>query len=316
MTADTHQHTFAGNRLDRAGDRRGDPAWMAAQLSDPRATALALWNGQPLVRDCEDGEVAAARLDGGFALELAGTPEPVVFLGLSDEGPVLAIDLEGVADPAEGPLKGLGRFADLRATLAALPASDANLIGTAKSLFDWRRHHRFCSACGHPSQVADGGWRRVCPSCHAQHFPRVNPCVIMLPVRGERCLLGRQAAWVSGRFSTLAGYVEPGESIEEACAREVREESGLTVTAVHYHSSQPWPFPSNLMVGLIAEVAEGEAVADVTELETVRWFTRDQARGLLEGKLEGFGTPPKTAISHHLIRYWAYGGEAPSCASV
>ena len=308
MTADPHQHTFSGDRLNRAGDRRGDDAWMAAQLSDPSAVSIVLWNGQPLIQKQDDGAVIAACIDGGLALKLAGSNEPVVFLGLSDAGPVLALDLEGVADPAEGPLMGHGRFADLRATVAHLPAADANLIGTARSLFEWRRHHRFCSACGHPSQVADGGWRRVCPSCHAQHFPRVNPCVIMLVVRGERCLLGRQAAWPKGRFSTLASYVEPGESIEEACAREVREESGLTVTAVRYHSSQPWPYPSNLMVGLIAEAADGEAVADESELEALLWLTRQEARDLLEGKLDGFMTPAPIAISHHLIRYWAYGG--------
>jgi NAD+ diphosphatase len=309
MTADPHLHTFAGNRLDRAGDRRGDTAWMAAQLGDTRAVSIVLWNGQPLVRDQDDGALIAARLTGEMALALAGSLEPVVFLGLGDEGPVLAIDLDSVADPSEGPLNGHGRFADLRAAVTALPAEDANLIGAARSLFEWRRQHRFCSTCGHPSQVSDGGWRRVCPSCHAQHFPRVNPCVIMLAVRDGKCLLGRQAAWPKGRFSTLAGYVEPGESIEEACAREVREESGLTVTAVRYHSSQPWPFPANLMLGLIADVADGEAVADAKELEALMWLTRSQARDLLEGKLAGFMTPARTAISHHLIRYWAYGGE-------
>lgn len=308
MTADTHLHTFAGNTLDRAGDRRGDAAWLAAQLADPRAISLALWNGRPLVIDAADGALLAARLDGGLAQALAGSAETVAFLGLSGDGPVLAIDLDGEADPAEGPLRGLGRFADLRASLAALPGPDANLIGTARSLFEWRRKHRFCSACGRLSQTSDGGWRRVCPNCHTQHFPRVDPCVIMLPVNGDRCLLGRQAAWPKGRFSTLAGFVEPGESIEEACAREVLEECALTVTAVRYHSSQPWPFPSNLMLGLIAEVAQGEAVADRVELEAVRWFTREQARDLLEGALEGTLPPTRTAIAHHLIRYWAYGG--------
>jgi NAD+ diphosphatase len=309
MSADPHQHTFAGNRLDRAGDRRDDPRWLAAQLADPRAVSIALWNGQPLLQEGEDGQLRAARLDGGMARELAAGAETLLFLGLSDEGPVLAIDLDGVADPAEGTLQGLGRFTDLRAALPALDGGDANMIGAARSLFEWRRKHRFCSVCGHPSHTAEGGWRRVCPSCGAQHFPRVDPCVIMLPVRGERCLLGRQAAWAPGRFSALAGFVEPGESVEEACAREVREEAALTVSAVRYHSSQPWPFPSNLMIGLIAEVEDGEARPDLTELEAVRWLTRSQARDLAEGKLEGALAPTRTAIAYHLIRDWAFGGD-------
>jgi NAD+ diphosphatase len=308
MTADPHLHTFAGNTLDRVGDRRGDAAWLAAQLDDPRAISLVLWKGQPLVRD-EDGDaLSAVRLNGGLARELAGSAESVAFLGLSDGVAVLAVDLEGAADPAEGPLEGFGRFVDLRSSLSALPGVDANLIGTARSLFEWRRKHRFCSACGHASHTSDGGWRRVCPSCKTQHFPRVDPCVIMLPVRGDNCLLGRQASWPQGRFSTFAGFVEPGESIEEACAREVLEEAGLVITGVQYHSSQPWPFPSNLMLGLIAQAAEGEAVADQTELEAVRWFTRAEARALLEGTLEGTLPPARTAIAHHLVRHWAYGG--------
>jgi NAD+ diphosphatase len=307
MSADPHLHTFAGGLLDRAGDRRGDADWLAAQLDDPRAIALALWTGQPLLAEDAQGQLRAARLDGGLARELAGPAGGLLFLGLSEEGPVLAVELDGAADPAEGALKGLGRFCDLRAHAAALPAADANLAGTARSLFEWRRKHRFCSACGHASRDADGGWRRVCPSCGTQHFPRVDPCVIMLPVRGERCLLGRQSSWPQGRFSALAGFVEPGESLEEACAREVREEAGLTVTSARYHSSQPWPFPSNLMIGLIAEVEEGEAAPDMTELEAVRWLTREEARALLEGGLPDLSSPAPHAIAHHLIRHWAYG---------
>ena len=306
MSADPHLHTFSGNPLDRAGDRRGDAEWLAAQYADPKAVALALWNGQPLVSETESGSIQAVRLDGAFAQAIAGEAEPPLFLGLSDEGPVLAIELEGEADPTAGVLEGRGRFVELRTALPSLSGADANLTGTARSLFEWRRKHRFCSVCGHQSRGSDGGWRRICPNCDAQHFPRVDPCVIMLPFKGERCLLGRQASWPKGRFSTLAGFVEPGESLEEACAREVKEESGLTVTGVTYHSSQPWPFPSNLMIGLMAEVAEGQAKPDMTELEAVHWFTREEARLLLEGRLEEFAAPPRTAIAHHLIAHWAY----------
>jgi NAD+ diphosphatase len=305
MTADPFQHIFSGNRLDRAGGLRGDGEWLSGQMADPRALAIALWNGRPLL--AFDGDaMSVAKLDAGLARALAGDAERVAFLGVAADGPVLAVDLDGETDPAEGSLRGMGRFSDLRASLADLPSEDANLIGTARSLFEWRRKHRFCSACGQPSRAVDGGWKRVCPACKTQHFPRVDPCVIMLPVRGERCLLGRQAAWTEGRFSTLAGFVEPGESVEEACAREVLEESGLVVTAVRYHSSQPWPFPSNLMIGLIAEVAEGEAQPDLDELEAVRWCTREEARALLGGALPGVTAPSPVAIAYHLIHAWAY----------
>jgi NAD+ diphosphatase len=295
-------HTFAGNPLDRASDKRSDSDWLAGKLAEPDSRALALWKGAPLLKD--NGLVW---LDGGLAGKLAGGDEHLLFMGLDGDTAVFALDLEGEADPAQGPLEGLGAFGELRAAAATLPLSDTGLLSTARSLFEWRRRHRHCSVCGQASRVVDGGWKRVCPACNAQHFPRVDPCVIMLPIFGETCLVGRQAAWPPGRFSALAGFVEPGESIEEACAREVKEEAGLTVTAVRYHSSQPWPYPSNLMIGLMAEVADNQAAPDLTELEAVMWLTRADARALVDGALEGFGSPPRSAIAHHLVRDWAYG---------
>ncbi len=161
--------------------------------------------------------------------------------------------------------------------------------------------------CGQPSELGDAGWKRVCPSCSAEHFPRTDPVVIMLAVNGERCLVGRQARFPKGMWSALAGFMEPGESIEEAAARELMEEAGLVATKVIYHSSQPWPYPSSLMIGLIAEVADGEATPDQTELEAVRWFTRAEARDLVAGKIEGAFAPPPSAIAHHLIKTWSEG---------
>jgi NAD+ diphosphatase len=295
-------HTFAGNPLDRASDKRPDADWLAGKLDEPGARALAMWNGAPLLRDG-----ALVWLDGGLARHLAGGAEHLLFMGLDqDHAAVFALDLEGEADPAAGPLAGLGAFADLRASAASLPLTDTGLLSTARSLFEWRKRHRHCSVCGHASRAVDGGWKRICPSCEAQHFPRVDPCVIMLPIFGETCLVGRQAAWPKGRFSALAGFLEPGESIEEACAREVKEEAGLTVAAIRYHSSQPWPYPSNLMIGLMADVSDNQAAPDLTELEAVLWLTRAEARAMVEGKLDDVAAPPPTAIAHHLIHDWAY----------
>ena len=220
---------------------------------------------------------------------------------------MFAIDIEGPADPVEGPLYGHGRFEQLRGLATRLTTPETAMAATARAMFEWRRRHRFCSVCGQRSEVAEAGWKRVCPACSAEHFPRTDPVVIMLPVQGERCLLGRQAVWPAGMHSALAGFMEPGESIEEACARELSEEAGLETVRVRYHSSQPWPFPTNLMIGLVAEVALGEARADQSELEAVRWFSRDEARALLDGRLDGATAPMPLAIAHQLIRAWAYG---------
>ncbi len=303
LTAFTN--VFAGNPLDRASERRGDTEWLAARLNDPQSLAIALWNGAPMVETAKEDGVQLAYFGAPLAREMAGGGEKVLFLGLWKETAVFAVDFDGPADPAEGPLQGLGRFEDLRGLALRLPATEAAIAATAKGVFEWRRRHRHCSVCGQPSEVAAGGWKRVCPACKAEHFPRTDPVVIMLPVCGERCLVGRQAIWPKGMWSALAGFLEPGETIEEACARELKEEAALETLSVTYHSTQPWPYPSSLMIGLIAEVADTEARPDQTELEAVRWFTREEARRLLKGEIEGAFAPPRLAIAHQLIKAWA-----------
>jgi len=301
-------NTFSGNPLDRAGDLRNDPSWLAEQQARADALAMVLWEGKPLLEQGPDGP-RLAWIDLPHALDLV--PDRTLFLGLWKEAPVFAIEYETPMDPADGPVRGLGVFTEMREAAAVLPGAEAAMAGTAKSLFDWRRRHGFCAACGHESETANGGWKRICPACKTEHFPRVDPVTIMLPVYpgGSEpiCLLGRQAAWPVGRMSALAGFLEPGETIEEACAREIKEESGLTVTAVRYHSSQPWPFPSQLMIGLIAEVSDDQAAPDQTELESVAWLTRAEARDVIEGRHPTIKAPPPFAIAHTLIKAWVDG---------
>ena len=310
LTAFTN--VFAGNPLDRASDRRSDPDWIAEQLTSPESLAIALWNGAPMIEPSpnggKDGGVQLAYFGAKLAAEVSGGEERRLFLGLWKDTAVFAVDFDGSADPSEGPLQGLGKFEDLRGLALRLPATEAAIAATAKGVFEWRRRHRHCSVCGQPSMAIDGGWKRACTACKAEHFPRTDPVVIMLPVHGERCLVGRQKAWPTGMWSALAGFLEPGESVEEACARELKEEANLDAVSVRYHSTQPWPYPSSLMIGLIAEVAEGEATPDQTELEAVRWFTREEARALLRGELDGTFAPPRLAIAHQLIKAWAEEG--------
>jgi NAD+ diphosphatase len=307
MPLTAFMNVFAGNPLDRVSDKRPNAEWVAARLADQDSLALVLWNGKPMVEKREGGGSQIAYVRAELAGELSGAGERLLFMGLWKETAVFALDMEGAADPADGPLEGLGRFEDLRAVALALPAADAAILATAKAMFEWRRRHRFCAVCGHPSEPAEGGWKRVCPSCKAEHFPRTDPVVIMLPTRGELCLLGRQAAWPKGTYSALAGFLEPGESIEEACAREIWEEAGLRTASVRYHSTQPWPYPSSLMIGLMAEVEDGEAAPDQTELEEVRWFTREEAKVLVRAGLPGARAPGSVAIAHQLIKAWAEG---------
>jgi NAD+ diphosphatase len=308
MPLDAFQNTFAGNPLDRASDRRANADWLATQLAAPDSLGIAIWNGRPFVEPTADGGMQIAYLPAKLAADLAGGDERLLFMGLWKETAVFAVDLEGASDPADGPLEGFGKFEDLRAVALKLPPTDAAIVATAKQMFEWRRRHSHCSVCGEASHAADGGWRRKCPACNAEHFPRTDPVVIMLAYHGDRCLLGRQEVWPKGMFSALAGFLEPGETIEEACARELLEEAGLHATKVRYHSTQPWPYPSSLMIGLIAEVEDEEGAPDQTELSEIRWFTRAEARDLIAGKIEGTFAPQRLAIAHQLIKAWVEEG--------
>jgi NAD+ diphosphatase len=274
---------FTGAALDRAPSERREPAWLQTQRALPEAGALAL---------SERG----VWVDDGRLLLIEPTDESV-FLGLDGERPLFASH----AEPEQG------HPAGLREAATELPAAEAALAAYAASLIAWHRRHRFCANCGAPTDSADGGHERVCPNCGAHHFPRTDPCVIVRVVDPQdRLLLGRQASWPEGRFSVLAGFVEPGETLEEAVRREVLEESGVTVGEPDYVASQPWPFPSSLMIGFHARANGGEPQPDDGELEQVRWFTRAEVQAAAAGQGEVFLSPPYS-ISRRLIDGWLAG---------
>jgi NAD+ diphosphatase len=238
-------------------------------------------------------------------------PTERVFLGLVRDAARF-----GLSFPQEAieTLKSDQRFhvTDLRsiAVQGLVPADHLAPLAEAKALLHWHGRRHFCSNCGHPTEVVQAGWRRDCTHCKAQHFPRTDPVVIMLAVSGDQCLLGRQSRFVSGMWSCLAGFVEPGETIEEAARRETLEEAGIRCGTVRYFASQPWPFPSSLMIGCHAEAISHDIVVDHDELEDARWFSRDEAAAMLmRAHPDGLGTPPPMAIAHHIIRAWVERGD-------
>jgi NAD+ diphosphatase len=288
------QNTFAGARLDRVTDRRGDAAWVAARRADPASRAVVAAGGEVLV------EADALALIPLGRVSPPGS-EPLL-LGLEGGRALFAVDADGL-DPAALAPAGLVAVRDIAPRLAQ---SDGGLLAYAIALLNWHRRHGFCSVCGSPSEVGEAGLVRVCPACGAQHHPRTDPVVIMLVTDGDRALLGRQPSWPAGRYSALAGFVEPGESLEDAVAREVREETGVEVAGPRYASSQPWPFPSSLMLGFTARYAGGEPAARDGELEDARWFSRAE----LEEASAGSGSvllPPPLAIARQLIEGWLAG---------
>ena len=293
-------HTFAGSALDRASAQRTDRRWLEAHLADDESRFLPLWKLQVLVR-VGDPALAWARRE--LLESLEGGAEATL-LGVRDQVAHFAVDVSALEKPeTELGVDGAARFEDVRSAARQLPPSDAAIAAQARSVVDWHARHRFCAACGAATRPEQAGWLRRCAECAAEHFPRTDPVVIMLVSRGDRCLLARQARFPARFFSALAGFMEPGESIEEAVRREVREEADVRVGAVRYHSSQPWPFPSSLMIGCLAEGESDAITVDRSELEEARWFTRAEVRAAFAGEAE-FSVPPPLAIAHHLIRAW------------
>lgn len=304
--APRHQ-VFAGGQLDRAGLRRRDRAWLAEALESAQARFVCFAGLAPFCLEADGGALEAGWLSGHARAMLPVLGDPV-FLGLDAEGaPHFGLALEPAADAEDGPLAGIGgAFQEMRAAAMRLSAGDTAALGAARSLLDWHARHGYCANCGTPTTPAEGGWKRICPACRAEHFPRTDPVVIMLPVAGERCVVGRQGRFPPGMWSALAGFVEPGESLEEAIARETMEEVGVRVHGARYLASQPWPFPSSLMLGFLAECEAGDLLVDRDELEDACWLSRAEVRAGLAGEGPSY-FPPPVAIAHWLLQAWAAG---------
>ena len=291
------RHIFSSNPLDRASSLRGDRTWLRAQLDDPTGRYLLFRDLQVAVSFDEQRRLAwmERRAASSWVNESSA-----VLLGTLGGVPHFAAAL----DPAgEAAIEGL-EFGEARGIATDLPADEAGILAQARSMLAWHSEHRFCGGCGAPTVSVDGGTRRQCEGCGTRHYPHVSPSMIVLVQHGDLCLLARRLRGAPNRYSCLAGYVEPGESIEEATVREVFEESGVRIANVTYHSSQPWPFPATLMIGCLADAESDEINVDGVEIAEARWFSRDEVRRALAGEHPGLAVPDRLAIAHHLIRAW------------
>lgn len=294
---------FSGSPLDRLDVRRRDAPWIASQLVEDTTRILPVWRLSPLVRTDEPRLAWATPA----LLEDHGG-EPPVFLGARGDVAHFALDISAAGEPLEAyGWEGVADFPDLRAAGATLRDGDAAIAAQARHLVDWHSRHQHCPGCGEKTEQRDAGWSRTCTHCGTDHFPRTDPVVIMLVTDGDRCLLGRQHGWPGNMHSALAGFVEGGETLEEAVLREVEEEAGISLADVQYVASQPWPFPASLMIGCRARATSTAITVDSHELESADWFTREEARAALAGPTERLMVPPPLAIAHVLLRRWVEG---------
>ena len=308
-------HIYAGNLLDRGDQVRRDEAWLSQRAKDPGSRFLPMWDLNVLIANAQDAQGSNSPEGLGWLginelgdLEIDGNP---IFLGLSDDTAHFVLDIS----KNERAVKrinesGRWRFEDARRATESLSGADSGIVAQARAQVIWHSRNGFCSICGHETLVKRGGQVRQCSKCETEHYPRTDPVVITVVTDGDRCLLGQSRGRLSqtNTYSALAGFVDQGESIEEAVAREIMEEAGIKVTNVRYHSSQPWPFPFSLMIGCHAEAATTEIAMDTEEMSDVRWFDRAEVLLALEGKNDKLTVPAPIAIAHYLIKAWATGG--------
>ncbi|MFS2318502.1 NAD(+) diphosphatase [Maricaulis sp. D1M11] len=287
---------FAGNPLDRGDALRRDETALAQLPDSPSARYILFSSRRPLVTST--GALAWLERDAARALAPDGE---AYFLGHWGEFACFALAAPDELDSVEA-----GQFTDTRQAVMVMPPSESGVLAQGLALVNWHASHPYCSRCGGKTRIAAGGAKRICTQCEAEHFPRVDPVVIMLATDGDHCLLGRQASWPVGMWSALAGFVEPGETLEEACARELHEEAGVKVdmAGIQYVFGQPWPFPSSLMIGLTAPVTNTALTVDTHELEAARWFSRQEIRSMMEGTHAEASIPPRLAIASRLLEDW------------
>lgn len=307
-------HIFAGNPLDRAPHLRNDKDLLSALLIHEDSRILPIWKLNILVNPGLKSHLSWKKV---AEINKSVDIDDVVFLGLEGSVGRFAINLDTEINPCDdGSLDGSGVFREIRALASDLPEIDTPIAAQARAIIGWNTRNRFCAQCGSPTKTARGGYLRQCVNkdCGVRHFPRVDPVVIMMVVNNDTALLGRQSFWKPGMYSTLAGFIDPGESVEEAVRREVLEETGVVVGDVIYHSSQPWPFPSSLMIGCISNALSTQLNVDTTEVEAAAWFTRYEVktgiRRILEGQPEdgSFHLPFEHSIAHQLAAWWVANG--------
>ena len=284
---------FAGGPFNHDETGRSPEAVQKA-VENPKARALILHKGNPALM--ADGSLVKIR-----PIDLIGKnifdPGPI-YLGLDDGAPVFAASMADEADSFGG------QFLNMRMAAANMSLPDLAIAGRARALLDWHFNHQFCAKCGKKSDAREGGLKRLCTFCHTEHFPRVNPVVIMLVQYGDKCLLGRGENWPDNAYSCLAGFISPGETVEEAVKREVWEETGVMTKNHRYVMSQPWPFPAQLMMGMICDAQGTDLNINTKEIEAANWYTRDQVAAVYDKTGTAFARLPKFTIAHHLLKYW------------